>query len=283
MKPGILFLCVANSARSQMAEGLARLVFGEGVPVQSAGSEPSSVNPCAILAMRELGIDLTGHHSKSVATIDPASVHTVITLCAEEVCPAFLGRARRLHWPIPDPASQDPSLEHEEMLARFRRARDAIHARLALLQDDLPQGFVIHEAHRADVEAIRSLLRQAQLPIAGLEDQFPGAYLVVRYGPQIVGAGGIERHGSAGLLRSVVVAREHAGRGLGTRIVRRLLMRTSAEGVGKVFLLTATAAGYFERFGFVPVSREQAPERIRSTPEFDSVCPESATCLVWSR
>ena len=123
---GVLFLCVANSARSQMAEGLARMLFGPRVPVQSAGSEPSAVNPYAVEVMRELGVDLTAHTSKSVHTIDPETVGTVITLCAEEVCPLFLGGARRLHWPIPDPASKDPSLMREEMLERFRTARDTL-------------------------------------------------------------------------------------------------------------------------------------------------------------
>jgi arsenate reductase len=122
----VLFLCVANSARSQMAEGLARAIFGDRVPVMSAGSEPSTVNPYAIEVMRELGVDLSTHRSKSVQTIDPATVGTVITLCAEEVCPAFLGQARRLHWPIPDPASKDASIPREAMLARFRTARDTI-------------------------------------------------------------------------------------------------------------------------------------------------------------
>jgi arsenate reductase len=126
----ILFLCVANSARSQMAEGLARMIFRDRVPVMSAGSEPSQVNPYAVEVMRELGVDLSTHHSKSVQTIDPAAVGTVITLCAEEVCPVFLGKARRLHWPIPDPASKDPSIPREEMLGRFRTARDTLRGML---------------------------------------------------------------------------------------------------------------------------------------------------------
>jgi arsenate reductase len=113
-----------------MAEGLGRMIFGDRVPVQSAGSEPSVVNLYAIEVMHELGVDLTKHHSKSVETIDPATVGTVITLCAEEVCPVFLGKARRLHWPIPDPASKDPSIPREEMLARFRTARDTIRGML---------------------------------------------------------------------------------------------------------------------------------------------------------
>ncbi len=126
----LLFLCVANSARSQMAEGLARSIFGPAVRVQSAGSKPSRVNPYAIDVMKEVGIDLTTHHSKSVDTIDPASVDTVITLCAEEVCPVFLAQVRRLHWPILDPASDDPSLTPDDLRARFRTARDEIRRRL---------------------------------------------------------------------------------------------------------------------------------------------------------
>ena len=131
----LLFLCVANSARSQMAEGLARKLFGPAARVQSAGSAPSRVNPYAIEVMREVGVDLSTHASKSVETIDPATVDTVVTLCAEEVCPAFLGAARRIHWPIADPASRDASLSRDEMLARFRAARDEIARRLATWGD----------------------------------------------------------------------------------------------------------------------------------------------------
>lgn len=132
-RPGILFLCVANSARSQMAEGLARMLFGDRARVQSAGSQPSRVNAYAIEVMREIGADLEGHASKSVEAIDPATVDTVITLCAEEVCPVFLAGARRLHWPIPDPASTDPTLSRDELLQRFRTARDTIRAKLEQL------------------------------------------------------------------------------------------------------------------------------------------------------
>ena len=129
-RPSILFLCVANSARSQIAEGLARMMFGDRATVRSAGSQPSRVNPYTIEVMREIGADLAGHTSKSVDAIDPATVDVVITLCAEEVCPLWLGGARRLHWPIPDPASTDPALSRDELLARFRRARDTIQAKL---------------------------------------------------------------------------------------------------------------------------------------------------------
>jgi arsenate reductase len=128
----ILFLCVANSARSQLGEGLARHLF-PGFRIQSAGSRPSRVNPYAIEALADLGIDASAHTSKSVADIDPATVDLVITLCAEEACPAFLGQAERLHWPIPDPASEDPTLSPEDLRGRFRAAREAICLRLEAL------------------------------------------------------------------------------------------------------------------------------------------------------
>jgi len=141
-RPNILFLCVKNSARSQMAEGLARKLLGDRAIVQSAGSKPAQVNPYAIEVMREVGVDLSTHHSKSVDTVDAATITTVITLCAEEVCPVFLGKVRRIHWPILDPASDDPALSRDQMLARFRTARDQIQGRVEILAAllDVPEG-----------------------------------------------------------------------------------------------------------------------------------------------
>ncbi len=132
-----------------MAEGLARRILGPDAHVQSAGSQPSRVNPHAIEVMSEIGIDLGGHRSKSVDTIDPATVDLVVTLCAEEVCPAFLGRARRLHWPIADPASDDPALSPDDLRARFRTARDQIRGRIEVLSAllDVPAGPAPTEFH----------------------------------------------------------------------------------------------------------------------------------------
>jgi arsenate reductase len=131
----IAFLCVANSARSQMAEGLAREVFGSSVEVFSAGSEPSRVNPLAIKAMAEIGIDISGHQSKSTSDVELASVDVVVTLCADEVCPVVPGRVRRLHWPFPDPAMPDKS--EEVQLKMFRWVRDEIRAKLTNSKSDL--------------------------------------------------------------------------------------------------------------------------------------------------
>jgi arsenate reductase len=126
----VLFLCVANSARSQMAEGLARSIFGRDVEVSSAGSAPSSVNPYAVEAMAEIGIDISQQRSKSVVEIDPGAIDVVVTLCAEEVCLVLPGRVQRLHWPIPDPASKDETLTPEVLRTRFRTAREQIRARI---------------------------------------------------------------------------------------------------------------------------------------------------------
>jgi arsenate reductase len=127
-RPGILFMCVANSARSQMAEGIARSLVPESVEIYSAGSSPSKVNPLAIRAMEEIGIDISSHWSKSVDDVEQERVHTVITLCAEEVCPVFPGQVERHHWPLEDPAGVKGT--EEEQLASFRRVRDQIRSKL---------------------------------------------------------------------------------------------------------------------------------------------------------
>tara|TARA_A100001037_G_scaffold202628_1_gene181172 strand:+ start:120 stop:467 length:348 start_codon:yes stop_codon:yes gene_type:complete len=114
-----------------MAEGLARARFGDRARVQSAGSQPATVNPFAVEALADVGIDISQHSSKHVENIDPADVDVVITLCAEEVCPVFPARVRHLAWPLPDPAGSGTEAEQR---ARFRRTRDEIARRLEALE-----------------------------------------------------------------------------------------------------------------------------------------------------
>lgn len=125
----VLFLCVANSARSQLAEGIARSLAPAGVTISSAGSSPSRVNPLAIRALDEIGLDIRGQRSKSVDTISPDGIDAVVTLCAEEVCPVFLGKAHRVHWGLPDPAAAGK--DEQEQLQAFRDVRDELRLRLA--------------------------------------------------------------------------------------------------------------------------------------------------------
>jgi thioredoxin type arsenate reductase len=131
MPKGILFICVANSARSQMAEGIARSLAPPGMKIWSAGSRPTKVRPEAIAILKEIGIDISQNRSKAVAEVPADEIDTVITLCAEEECPVFLGKAQRLHWGLPDPAAVIGS--EEEILAAFRKMRDELALRIAAL------------------------------------------------------------------------------------------------------------------------------------------------------
>ena len=145
----ILFLCVANSARSQMAEGLARSILGDRAIVGSAGSAPTALNPYAVEVMREIDIDISRHAARSVDAADIEFVDLAVTLCMEEVCPARPGRMRHLHWPVGDPESADAALTPEDARSRFRTARDQIKARIEVLAGllDLPPGPDAQEFH----------------------------------------------------------------------------------------------------------------------------------------
>lgn len=131
-KQKVLIICTGNSARSQMAEGLLRHEGGERFEVFSAGTKPSCVRPEAIAAMAEIGVDISGHRSKSVDEFIGQSLDFAITVCggAKETCPVFPGNVRRLHWPFDDPASAQGS--EEARMAVFRRVRDEIHQRIVL-------------------------------------------------------------------------------------------------------------------------------------------------------
>lgn len=126
----VLFLCVANSARSQLAEGLARAVAPADVRISSAGSAPTAVRPQAIAVMDEIGIDITGHRSIGIDDVE-RPVDAVVTLCAEEVCPVWLEDAWRVHWGLPDPAGAGSSPEAE--LDAFRSVRDELTKRFEVL------------------------------------------------------------------------------------------------------------------------------------------------------
>ena len=129
-KESVLFICTHNSARSQMAEGLLRHLAGDRFEVESAGTEKTHVRPLAIEAMKEIGIDITGQTSKTIASLGDRKFDWAITVCdnANEACPIFPGGTRRLHWSFDDPSAASGS--DEERLAVFRRVRDQIRAKI---------------------------------------------------------------------------------------------------------------------------------------------------------
>ena len=126
----VLFLCTHNSARSQMAEGLLRARGGDAFEAHSAGVEATEVRPLAVVAMAELGIDISGQTSKRMDTYAGQAFDTVVTVCdeAREACPVFPGAGRTLHWSFDDPSAATGS--DEARLAVYRRVRDEINARI---------------------------------------------------------------------------------------------------------------------------------------------------------
>lgn len=139
MKPKVLFLCTGNSARSQMAEGYLRHVAGDQFEPLSAGIEPKGLNPLAVEAMREIGIDVSKQQSKDVVSLLGQHVPFVVTVCdnAKERCPIFPGTWEFLHWSFEDPAAATGT--HEERLAVFRRVRDEMvrHINERFVQGDV--------------------------------------------------------------------------------------------------------------------------------------------------
>lgn len=137
----------------------------------------------------------------------------------------------------------------------------------------------IRRATPADIDQMLTLLRAADLPVDGVATA-PGDYLVAAAeNGDIVALGGLESHGPDALLRSLAVAASHRNQGLGRRIFDRLWQRAEAERFSEIYLLTTTAADYFERLGFLRVARESAPGAIRLSREFSAICPDSAVLM----
>jgi arsenate reductase len=136
----ILFLCTGNSCRSQMAEGLARKLKGDIIEAYSAGTEPKGLDPRAVAAMAEIGIDISGQRSKHVDEFAGAAFEYVITLCgqAQEVCPFFPGGAKNVHRGFEDPPELAKyAKSEEEALGFYRRVRDEIRAFIESLPDQI--------------------------------------------------------------------------------------------------------------------------------------------------
>lgn len=130
MKKRVLFLCTANSSRSQIAEGIVNQLWGDQLQAFSAGTQETSVNPTAIEVMKEIGIDLSNYSSKNLSVFDGQAFDYVITLCgdANETCPLYIGGTKKTHIGFDDPAKASGS--KEEILREFRRVREEIKEKL---------------------------------------------------------------------------------------------------------------------------------------------------------
>jgi amino-acid N-acetyltransferase len=139
---------------------------------------------------------------------------------------------------------------------------------------------IVNAATAHDLPAIRDLLAAAGLPNADIDEaQLPG-FVVLLAGDRVVGAAAVEALGKCGLLRSVVVAGECAGRGYGARLTEAAQNRAAARGLAPIYLLTTTAAGYFARHGYVRIDRAALPAEVRASREFTTLCPDTAIAMV---
>jgi arsenate reductase len=274
----VLFACIHNAGRSQMAAAWFNALSDPSkAHAISAGTEPGSrVHLEVIEAMREVGIDLSSVKPQRLTDELASSAAMLVTMGCGEACPVVPG-LRRMDWPLEDPRGLP--------IARVREIRDEVRGLVATLIAAEGYGYGLPDvtlapAARRDMDAVRRLLAQAELPIAGLEDQFPAAYVLARRGGEIVGVAGLETYGTFGLLRSVTVLPGLRRNGTGRALIADRLAAARARGLHGVYLLTTTAADYFQQRGFSPALREKVPADLAASPEFSGACPTSATCMV---
>jgi amino-acid N-acetyltransferase len=137
-------------------------------------------------------------------------------------------------------------------------------------------GFAIRSAAAADLNAVESALRDSDLPLDGLHDQFGDGYAIAESNGRVIGVEGIEIHGNDGLLRSAAVVSDWRGKGVGDALTRDRIEWAKRRGLRSLYLLTTTAGDYFPRFGFSVADRDSAPDAVRRSREFSEACPSSA-------
>lgn len=139
--------------------------------------------------------------------------------------------------------------------------------------------YSIRSASAGDLEAVESALREADLPLDGLREQYGDGYAIAEAGGKMIGVEGIEIHGPDGLLRSAVVVPVWRGNGVGDALTRDRIAWARRRGLRSLYLLTTTAGEYFPRFGFTVVDRESAPDGVRRSREFSEACPSTALVM----
>jgi len=284
----VLIVCTHNSSRSQMAEGLLRHRYGDRYEVHSAGTNPGGVNPFAAEVMDEIGIDISKHTSEHVDTYADTSIDIVVTVCddAAENCPYIPARRQNLHHGFDDPSAVEGT--DEEKRAAFRRVRDELddwidatfgpgEAVDAGAETDPAPG--IRAAVPEDLDAVQALLDTVELPHGDLTADHLQHFLVAREGEALKGVVGLEPCGTAALLRSLAVAPEHRNDGLGARLVDAIERRARDAEIHTLYLLTTTAADYFDSRGYEYIDRDALPAPIQQTEEAARLCPASATCM----
>lgn len=274
-----IFACVHNAGRSQMSAAFFR-EFADPSKARaiSAGTQPGDrVHPIVVEAMREVGIDLGDARPQKLTPELAEGAEMLITMGCGDDCPYVPG-LRREDWPLPDPKGQP--------IEQVRALRDQIRRRVREFVETEHLGkarITIRPAIAADEAAVSKLLITAGLVPLDPTAQFGPQYSVaVTADGVLVGVAGIERHGSNGLLRSVVVAKEMQRQRIGKHLTGDRLRWAEEQGVHSVFLLTRTARDYWKQFGFTEIDRTAAPSEIQSSHEWSSACPATAIAMVKS-
>lgn len=303
MTHNVLFLCTGNTARSILAESILRKEGAGRFNAFSAGSQPKGqVNPFALKVLAALDYPTDGLRSKpwdEFASPGAPVMHFVFTVCdsaAGEMCPIWPGQPMTAHWGIEDPAAVEGSdIEKERAFSTAARyLKNRIGAFLNLPMEAI-DGMVLRR-HLQRIGSAEGATRLVLLPIDGFAPELRGAlaaeklpvddlteegrrfFRVIRRG-MTVGFAGYELHGDDALLRSVVVLPDHKGHGIGETTLRLLIEEAIQAGARRGYLITTTAAPFFEKQGFMPVDRDAVPEAILATRQAAILCPASATIL----
>jgi protein-tyrosine-phosphatase/N-acetylglutamate synthase-like GNAT family acetyltransferase len=290
-KPSVLFVCVHNAGRSQMAAAYLQHLAGDRIEVRSAGSAPADqVNPAAVAAMLEDGIDMSAQTPKILTDEAVQDSDVVITMGCGDTCTFYPGK-RYEDWVLDDPAGQGVDAVRPIRDEIRTRVRELIASLIPATDGDAPDGALdgaldgveLRAATPDDRPAVDGLLADNGLPLDGLDAA--ARVLVATNGDDLVGVAALERHGdgpdTAYLLRSVAVRPELRDRGLGVRLVTAALAVVDADHA-PVALLTDTAPDFFARFGFDVVDRSALPASLGASVELQGVCAESTPAMLRS-
>ncbi len=268
----VLFACVHNAGRSQMAaawfNALSDPARARGL---SAGTAPGSqVHPEVVEVMREVGIDLASQQPRFLSEALARGAALLVTMGCGEVCPVVPG-LRRLDWPLEDPKGKP--------LARVREIRGEVrdHVVKLIAEQGWARAVDIQPLGEAELPAVRALLEQHQLPTQGVGPG--GGFYVARVNDHLIGSIGVEHHGEAGLLRSLVVEAAQQKTGVASALVQRAVADAAQVGLKALYLLTTTAPDFFEKQGFARCARTEAPPGIKDSWEFQTGCPDAAICM----
>lgn len=298
----VLFLCTGNSARSILAESILRKEGDGRFKAYSAGSQPKgAVNPVALKVLAAMDYPTDGLRSKAwdeFAMAGAPVMDFVFTVCddaAGEACPIWPGQPMTAHWGIEDPASvEGTDIEKERAFSTAALyMKNRIGAFLSFPMESIDRmalrrigrGEGATELTLLPIEGSAPELRQAlaaeNLPIDDLTEDGRRFFRMLR-GAATVGFGGYELLGEDALLRSLVITPANKGQGLGEAALGLLIEQARQEGARQGYLLTMSAAPFFESQGFTPVDRNSVPKAILASRQAMSLCPASATILAKS-